>query len=79
MEPATSSFPPAAAKTFRVELRLVGGERIELGGSAAEDEAHALARDAVAELTVPRTDRWPFFNGRFVRPDAVLSVDVVEE
>ena len=81
MKLAASSPPePApAAQRFRVELHLVGGERIPLGTAAREDEANALARDAVAELTAQRTDRWPCFGGRFVRPEAVLSVDVVEE
>ena len=82
MELAVSSLPPEsapAAQTFRVELHLVGGERISLGRAAGEEEANALAREAVAELTAQRTDRWPCFGGRFVRPEAVLSVDVVEE
>ena len=81
-EPDPEPEPPPlapAARHYRVELHLTGGERIDLGSADDEAKAQALARDAVIELMTPHTDQWPFFAGRFVRPDAVLSVDLIEK
>lgn len=66
---------PAAAVVFRVSLRFVGGECVEVTSHADAVEAKAAAQALVAELSSERGD-WPFVGGRFVRPDAVLSVDV---
>jgi hypothetical protein len=64
---------------YRVALHLHGGERIDV--STADDEATAQqrAREIVFDLTRPRADEWPFYGGRFVRPDAILSVDILTD
>jgi hypothetical protein len=60
---------------FRVLLRFVGNDVTEIArfddGAAAKESAHAIA----AELAGAHAE-WPFLAGRFVRPEAVLSVDV---
>jgi hypothetical protein len=42
---------------------------------AGAEEAKSAAQALVAQLSSERAE-WPFVGGRFVRPDAVLSVDV---
>lgn len=68
---------PLPAITYRVLVRVEGGEQIEVAahadGAAARDEATTLMR----YLRDGRGD-WPFVGGRFVRPDRIVSVDVEE-
>lgn len=60
---------------FRVSIRFVGNDCVELAAYADAAEAKSAARELVVQLSSERGD-WPFVGGRFVRPDAVLSVDV---
>ncbi len=60
---------------FRVSIRFVGNECVEVGSHAGADEAKAAAATLVAQLSSVDGE-WPFVGGRFVRPDAVLSIDV---
>ena len=85
-EPAPSLEPEpepepvfAVTSRFNVAIRLVDGEFVEVTTAADEDAAHARAREVVADLSHPREGDWPFYGGRFLRPDAIVSVDVVEE
>jgi hypothetical protein len=75
-EAPTTEAPTATGVTFRVFARLSHGERIEVGAhgdeAAAKGEAGALMRF----LKEDGSD-WPFLDGRFVRPEAIVSVDVV--
>jgi hypothetical protein len=68
--------PPHVDLTHAVVVRLVDGERIELGSFASHPEAVESARDAVNQITAE--DGWPFFANRFIRPEGIASVDVVE-
>jgi hypothetical protein len=71
--------PEAEASTqetaFRVVVCLANGERIEAhlcnGARAARLHAEELVRGFAAEL-----DTWPYFSGRFVRPESIISIDV---
>jgi hypothetical protein len=60
-----------------VELRLANGERIEIGAYASHEEAVEGARHVVAQASVEGT--WPFVDDRFIRPDAIVSVDLVRQ
>jgi hypothetical protein len=62
--------------TFRVFARLSNGERIEVGTHAGEEPAKAEATALMRFLKADGGD-WPFLDGRFVRPEAIVSVDVV--
>ena len=67
---------PGAAVTVRVLARLSNGERIEVGTHADETAAKAEATALMRYLREAGTD-WPFLNGRFVRPEAIVSIDIV--
>src|SRR5919197_282337 len=62
--------PVAETKLYRVALHLHGGERVEVDALGDEEAAKARAREVVFDLTRPRADEWPFYGGRFVRPEA---------
>lgn len=75
--------PPAAAapaiERRRVVVRLVGGEEIEAGEAGGRDEALELARGLVQRLARAEADAdWAELDGRFLRPGAVVSVDVLK-
>jgi hypothetical protein len=74
--PATTEAPTATSVTFRVFARLSNGERIEVGTHAGEESAKAEATALMRFLKADGGD-WPFLDGRFVRPEAIVSVDVV--
>jgi hypothetical protein len=75
---AVAAAEPVATPTpsWAVELRLVNGERIEVGVHASNEEALDAARAVVAHASIEGS--WPFVDGRFLRPEAILSVDLVE-
>jgi hypothetical protein len=75
-EPAPVLVP---TRRFNVAIRLVDGEFVDVTTVDDEDAAHGCAREVVADLSRPRDGDWPFYGGRFLRPDAIVSVDVVEE
>jgi hypothetical protein len=62
--------------TWTVVLRLADGERVEVGAFPGEAEAVDGARVIVAQLSTEGS--WPFFAGRFIRPEGIVSVDLVE-
>ena len=60
-------------------LRLEDGETLEVGAFASAAEATAYAQEVVSQIA--STDEevtWPFFANRFLRPDTILSVDLIE-
>jgi hypothetical protein len=75
---AVAVAEPVATPTpsWAVELRLVSGERIEVGVHSSNEEALDAARAVVAHASIEGS--WPFVDGRFLRPEAILSVDLVE-
>lgn len=68
-------LPPSPASTVtRVLVRLTTGERVDCGSFEDRQSAHTRARELMREL---REDgEWPFVAGRFVRPEAVVSIDL---
>src|SRR5439155_8104218 len=82
-EPVSAPAPAAqvvsdeeadAGTAFKVVLRLSNGERIDAhtcnGATAARRHAEELVRGLAAG-----PERWPYFSGRFVRPESIISVD----
>jgi Type II secretion system (T2SS), protein E, N-terminal domain len=68
---------PESGLAWTVTLRLSDGERIEVGSFASEAEAVEGAHHVVAQLTADAG--WPFFAGRFLRPDTIVSVDLAQD
>ena len=61
----------------RIVLRLTGGETVELGISASAETAVEEGREAVRRIALAEANgEWPEFDGRFIRPDTIVSVDV---
>ena len=80
-EPAPE--PPAqeeAASLTAVVLRLQDGATLEVGTFPTVSEAAAEAQEVVIEIAAAdRNGTWPFFAQRYLRPDLIISVDLVEE
>jgi Type II secretion system (T2SS), protein E, N-terminal domain len=82
-EPEPAREPTAEAEqelpsalSYDVSLRLSDGERVPVGSFGDPQKAREYARDVVRHLS-EETDGWPFFSGRFMRPDTIVSVDIV--
>ena len=77
-EPATVAEPAAAANGagFTVSVRLTSGERLTVSECADIGEAKGYAKALTKQLGTTDPDDWPFVNGRFLKPDTIVSVDV---
>jgi len=73
--PAPARVPAETTLVARVFVRLGNGDRVEVASLPDLAAARLRAEDVVRELMAPR-EGWPFFAGRYVRPDAVVSVDL---
>lgn len=60
----------------RVVVRLVDGDVVQVGTAPTRDSAMVLARSVIAEIDHPAGE-WPMVGNRILRPDSVLSVDVL--
>jgi type IV pilus assembly protein PilB len=75
--PAAEPAPAAANGTgFTVFVRLTSGERLTVADCADIGEAKGYAKALTKQLGTTDPDDWPFVNGRFLKPDTILSVDV---
>src|SRR6266508_1796749 len=72
--------PPAAAPAaaYRVSIRLTLGERMTVAECEDIGEAKGYAKALTKQLGSTDSDDWPFVNGRFLKPDTIVSVDVEE-
>ena len=61
-------------ETAEVFIRLASGERVEVGAFDGQAAAEHCARELMAALD--SGGDWPQIDGRFIRPDAVVSIDV---
>jgi hypothetical protein len=76
-EPVPEPAPAAGVEmTWTVVLRLADGDRIEVGSFPGQDAAVEGARAVVAQIAAD--DGWPFFADRFIRPEGIVSIDLVE-
>jgi hypothetical protein len=76
--PETEVPPPAAATRYRIAIRLTNGDLIAAGETEGSDKAAALGHAVVADLTKDDGE-WPFFGGRYINPDTIVSVDLLSE
>lgn len=76
---APSEPPVEEAANQQVVLRFQGGETLEVGAFTSTAEASAYAQEIVRQIaSTDEQGTWPFFANRFVRPDTILSVDLIE-
>jgi hypothetical protein len=74
-EPAPEQpLPPAAA--YKIGIRLTNGELIIAGQAQDVAGAEMLAQAVVGDLTTPG-ESWPRIQGRYLRPELILSVDIL--
>ncbi len=68
------------ASLTAVVLRLQDGATLEVGTFPSVAEAAAEAQEVVIEIAAAdRNSTWPFFAQRYLRPELIISVDLVEE
>src|SRR5438445_31472 len=72
--PAPVQAAPRTDVGARVLVRLENGERIEVGAFDGFEAAKKRARELMAELG--QAAEWPFLSGRYVRPEAIVSIDI---
>jgi hypothetical protein len=77
LEELETPQPQGRRGTFTVVVRLSDGEGVEIGefrdfGTAMEGAQEVIEQFANANGS------WPFYAGRFIRPDLIVSVDVVD-
>ena len=74
--PPPSAAPPAGGAGFRVSIRLTSGERMTVAECEDVGEAKGYAKALTKQLGATDSEDWPFVNGRFLKPDTIVSVDV---
>lgn len=70
--------PAPVATGFVVRGRLVNGEEIEIASVDDTATAQRIARDAMRACARSEGTDWPILNGRYVRPDSIVSIEVSE-
>jgi len=70
--------PPAAVHVVLIRLR--DGDVLEVGTFLTAPEAAARAQEVVQQIAAAEGEAtWPFFAERYLRPDTIVSVDLLEE
>ena len=54
----------------------MSGERLTVAQCDDIGEAKGYAKALTKQLGPTEPDDWPFVNGRFLKPDTIVSVDV---
>ena len=79
-EPAEQAAEEAQPSTHYVVVRLREGESLRIGEHGTAAEASAQAADAVAQISAAASSgTWPLFAGRYLSPDTIVSVDLLDE
>ena len=71
-------FAPKRSGLFRVVVRLKEGDGVEVGEFRDFGTAMEGAQEVIEQFSSATEGRWPFYAGRFIRPDLIVSVDVVD-
>jgi hypothetical protein len=74
--PTPGNQPVEGEKTVGVFLNLTDGQRVWVGRCATEADAERRAQEVIQAFVRPEPGVWPRFGGRFVRPEAVVSVEL---
>ncbi len=73
-EPVRAAAPTSTEKASEVFVHLTNGERISVGEFDDEEAAETRARELIRLLE--SGGEWPQLDGRYIRPDAVVSIDI---
>jgi hypothetical protein len=74
---AAEPQPEPAVGEVRVVVRLADGGEIEVDAFSSLEEAKGAAKLLSRQIGTAAPGEWPHVGGRFVRPDLIISVDVV--
>ena len=78
-QPEQPQAEEAQPATHFVVVRLRDGESLQIGEHADAAGASAQAAEAVAQIaSAAGNSTWPLFSGRYLSPDTIVSVDLVE-
>jgi hypothetical protein len=66
----------APSELRRVVVRMNDGEVLQIGTAPNRYSALVLARTIIAEIEEPRGE-WPLVGERLLRPESIVSVDVL--
>jgi hypothetical protein len=69
---------PQAPPVFVVRGHLLNGEDVEIAAVDDAGEAQQIALDAMRACARPEGSDWPVLNGRYVRPQSIVSIEVAE-
>jgi hypothetical protein len=74
----SSNEPAVVGDVVHVVVRLTDGDRVLAGTFPDAGQAHELAKEL--QNGFGQSDAiWPLVDGRYLRPQAVVSIDLVEE
>ena len=71
-------FAPKRSGQFRVVVRLKDSDGVEVGEFRDFGTAMEGAQEVIEQFSTATEGQWPFYAGRFIRPDLIVSVDVVD-
>ena len=74
-EPAVAPLVVSSSLAFHLYIRLSTGERIDANTFTDLNDAKLHAEDLVKKLST-NSHVWPHFGGRYIRPEAIISIDV---
>lgn len=74
----SSKEPAVVGDVVHVVVRLTDGDRVLAGTFSDPEQAHDLAKQLQNGFGQSDTT-WPLVDGRYLRPQAVVSIDLVEE
>jgi Type II secretion system (T2SS), protein E, N-terminal domain len=78
VQSATQSTEPGVT-TFRVVIRLSNNDRVEAAVVGDPIAAKAQAKALIRYIAGKDGTDWPYVGGRFLKPDAIVSVDLIEQ
>ena len=59
-------------------IRLTNGEHVEAGDFSDQSAAKEEAKTIMTQIADADAGEWPYVNGRFLKPDTIVSVDIAE-
>jgi hypothetical protein len=77
--PAHEPESPVGSATVRVVIRLSNNDRVDAAVLGDPRAAKAQAQALIRYIAGKDGSDWPYVGGRFLKPDAIVSVDLVEQ